>query len=122
MSCLKFEHDNENGLFERCNLIVNIKILESKKVNNMFAMFLGCDSLKKIDFWNIDTSEVTNMSFMFGSCTLLNNIDFGNIDTRKVANMSYMFYDCNALTNLVLNFNMTYITTSTSIPINLFFS
>ena len=110
ISCLNFVHDDKNGLFGHSS-IVNIKILESKKVINMSAMFDYCTSLTNIDFGNIDTSEVTNMRYMFKECSKLTNINLSNLDTSKVTDMSNMFFACSSLKDINFdNFNTSNVT------------
>ena len=70
-------------------------------------MFLECSSLKKIEFFNIDTSEVCFMEGMFDGCEELEYIDLSPFDTSNVTNMSNMFNRCHKLKEIkgINNFN-----------------
>ena len=47
----------------------------------MRGMFSGSNSIKSIDFSNIDTSKVTDMGYMFYGCSSLESIDLSYFDT-----------------------------------------
>ena len=70
-------------------------------------MFLECSSLKKIEFFNIDTSEVYYMKGMFDGCEELEYIDLSPFDTSNVTLMSNMFNRCHKLKEIkgINNFN-----------------
>ncbi|MBR2673941.1 MAG: BspA family leucine-rich repeat surface protein [Mogibacterium sp.] len=116
-----------HALFCWCKNLKDIKYptgLNTKNVKNMFAVFVGCEALEKIDvswmdtsstenmrwlfrgtknltelkgYENLDTSNCTNMEQMFRECGL-ENIDVSKYDTSKVENMALMFYGSNAKT------------------------
>ena len=65
-------------------------------VTSMSCMFEYCNNLTTIPL--IDTSKVTSMNHMFEHCDNLTTIPL--IDTSKVTDMSFMFYQCYNLTNL----------------------
>ena len=99
----KSKENKEIGLFEECEKIIKIKIIESNNVTNMSYVFSGCDKLKEINLNNINTNNVTDMSYMFYGCSALEKLDLNNINTNNVTDMSYMFYGCSALEELDLN-------------------
>lgn len=67
-------------------------------VINMASMFNWCENLKTIPL--LDTSNVTNMAGMFGFCTNLKTIP--KINTAKVVNMSDMFSQCKNIEEIPL--------------------
>ena len=69
----------------------------------MNSMFLGCDSIKSINFTNFKTSLVTDMSNMFQGCTNLKSLDLSSFDTSMVTDMSNMFSNCDSLEYLYIN-------------------
>ena len=91
------------GLFEGCKLVIQIKILGSRNIENMHNMFYGCSALKELKLSNLNTNKVTNMSNMFYGCSSLKEINLFNFNTSKVTNMSCMFYKCSSLINLDLS-------------------
>ena len=70
-------------------------------------MFLECSSLKKIEFFNIDTSEVYYMDSIFDGCESLEYIDLSPFDTSYVTKMNNMFNRCHKLKEIkgINNFN-----------------
>ena len=99
---------------QKCNKIIEIKLIEVKKISDMSYMFYGCSSLINLsDISEWDTKNVTNLSYMFSWCKSLNNIaDISNWDTSKVTNMSYMFSGCKSLQKLpdISNWNTSNVT------------
>ena len=72
----------------------------TSKVNNMFAMFNGCNKLESLDLSRFVTSKVTDMSYMFQYCSSLTSLDVSKFDTSQVTNMASMFSECSSLSNL----------------------
>ena len=70
---------------------INILNFNTSKVLNMSHLFENCNSLKTIDFPEIDTSNAIDISFMFNSCYSLTEINLNTLKTNKVRNMSYLF-------------------------------
>ena len=111
------------GMFANCKSLKEIKglsKLDTSGVSVMREMFLGCESLTKLDLRTFDTSNVTDMSYMFYNCKKLVACDFGYVDTdistdyvddkepsvfntAKVEDMSFMFSGCQTLRKLNLN-------------------
>ena len=77
--------------FNNCTSFENLPLLDTSNVKNMYAMFLGCDTVNNLDLSNFDTSQVTNMSDMFYSCDTINELDLSSFDTSQVTDMSRMF-------------------------------
>ena len=69
---------------------------------NMSWMFLGCESLLKLDLSSFDTSQVESMNGMFQQCFSLREMDLSSFDTSEVTNMMYMFSECENLRELSL--------------------
>lgn len=59
-------------MFEHCERLITIPLLNTSKVTNMSYMFDNCESLTTIPL--LDTSNVTNMSYMFSLCSKLSEI------------------------------------------------
>ena len=87
------------GLFERCDNLIDITVLEELELTNvtdLSYLFANCEALKNIQplaDWNV--SKVENMSEMFYGCKKLENITtLSKWDVSNAKNMSYMFYSC----------------------------
>ena len=78
---------------------LNVKLIETKRINNMSYMFNLCQSLLSfpdISKWN--TNNVTNMSNIFRGCeSLLSLPDISKWNINNVTNMSNMFFECKSL-------------------------
>ena len=74
----------------------NIKGLNALNMIDAFAMFQECESLKSIDI--INTHNVTSMSYMFDYCLLLQSIP--QLDTSNVTIMQYMFDHCQSIQSI----------------------
>ena len=101
------------------NQILEIKLIEIKKITNMNSMFYNCKSLLSFDFSKWDTSKVTNMSCLFYNCSSLSYLpDISVWDISKVTDISCMFYCCYSLISLpdISNWN----TSNVKYPHNLF--
>ena len=89
---------NMSNMFSNCGNLQTISLIDTSNVTAMSNMFNGCISLKTIPL--LDTSNVTNMSNMFSKCNNLQTIPL--IDTSNVTNMSNMFSNCNNLQTIPL--------------------
>ena len=90
---------------------IDLSVIDTSEVTNMFGMFAGCSSLTSLDVRNFDTSNVINMYYMFSGCIGLTSLDVSNFDTSKTTDMRWMFFRCNRLTSLDLrNFNTSKVT------------
>ena len=90
---------------------INLTYLDTRQVESMYNMFLGCSSLTTLDVSNFDTSKVENMGSMFRDCSTLTSLDVSNFDTSNVTTMGYMFGSCKKLTDLDLsNFDTSNVT------------
>ena len=101
-----------NSLIESCafmfdgltNIIeVDLRNLDTSKVDSMQNMFHDCTKLEKINFGKINTSSVTNMKSLFHNCEKLKSIDVSNFNTESVINMRAMFSHCISLVSLDLS-------------------
>ena len=79
--------------------ILEVKLIETKKITSMNSMFKGCQTMVNIDnFSEWDTSSVTDMSYMFNKCISLKNLpDISKWKTSNVVKMNGMFDDCESL-------------------------
>ena len=114
------------NLFSTLVNMVNIDLrnLDTSRVDNMSQMFNYCLDLLEIDLSNFNTSNVTDMSYMFDGFYAApdNTIDpyamslekikgLENFDTSNVTNMSGMFNSCYYLESINLsNFNTSNVT------------
>ena len=87
--------DDEDDLLE-------INLIEVKKITSMNCMFKGCKTLFSFDnFSQWDTSCVTDMSFMFNNCANLITLpDISKWNTSNVKKMYGMFESCESLLGL----------------------
>jgi len=88
--------DNLYGLFIFCDSLTDIDVssFDTSNVHNMNSMFERCSGLDSIDLSNFKTSHVSDMGSMFEDCKRLKNIDISNFDTSNVENMDKMFCGC----------------------------
>ena len=97
-SCMFFNINwSVDSQFSRLQVINNLNLLDTTRIVDMNAMFLGCQSLKNIDVSKWNTSNVINMNAMFLNCYSLETIDISNWNIGKVTDMSYMFGSCTSL-------------------------
>ena len=82
--------------------IIEIKLIETKKITCMNSMFRGCKTLVNLDnFSEWDTSYVTDMSYMFNKCLSLKSLpDLSKWNTSNVIKMNGMFDACESLLSL----------------------
>ena len=91
---------NLNKFFEDCSNIISldVSLLDTSNVTNMYRMFHNCNQLKVIKGLNkFNTSKVLTMKAMFQLCTKLEYLDLSNFDTSNVTEMGGMFNGCNKL-------------------------
>ena len=81
------------GMFDHCNQLTTIPLIDTSNVTNMSKMFNSCSNLTTIP--QLNTSKVTDMSSMFNGCSSLNTKPL--IDTSNVTNMKAMFANCSNL-------------------------
>ncbi|PLA81400.1 hypothetical protein CYR81_04050, partial [Enterococcus faecalis] len=91
--------------------LTTIKGLENWDTSNietMYAMFVGCSSLKSLDVSRFNTENVENLSEMFNGCSSLKSLDVSRFNTKKVKLTSMMFEGCSSLESLdVSNFDLS---------------
>lgn len=75
---------------------VDCSKLNTSRVTNMEAMFMGCTSLVKINMANIDTSKVIHMQYMFAGIGMGSKpgsyLKMDNWNTNNVLDFGFMFY------------------------------
>ena len=106
---------NMRYMFNRCNILKEIKginKIKTNKVTDMEGMFQSCRELEYLDLSNFDSSNVTKMGFMFNKCSKLKEIKgINKIKTNKVTDMEGMFQLCSELEYLDLsNFDSSNVT------------
>lgn len=86
---------NMECMFQNCNKLTTIPLIDTSKVTNMKNMFTtsGLTTMPQLD-----TSNVTSMYFMFYNCNKLTTIP--TLDTSNVTEMYGMFANCNRLTSI----------------------
>ena len=79
--------------------ILEIKLIEIKKITNMCQMFNDCKYLYEIpDFPEWNMKNITDISNLFFNCSSLENLpDISKWNTENITNMGYMFYGCKSL-------------------------
>ena len=87
---------NMNNMFDYCQYLINIPLLNTSKVTHMNNMFNNCFALTTIP--KLDTSKVTHMQYMFYNCKSLNVVP--KLDVSNVTTMVYMFYNCKNLAEI----------------------
>jgi len=89
-------------MFKRTSLEeYDLSAFDTRNVEEMCAMFFGCNDAKYINVSSFDTSKVRDMSSMFDGCTDLSAVELGDgWDTGNVSDFAYMFANCTALTEL----------------------
>ncbi len=92
-------------MFRGCSSLISLDLsnFDANNVKGMYMVFNGCSKLTSINFGNkFDTSNVTTMYYMFDGCKSLTSLDLSKFDTSSVIGMGYMFYGCSSLSNLYL--------------------
>ena len=84
------------SMFNDCQNIKTIPLINTSNVTNMGNMFYYCKNLQTIP--PLNTSNVTNMQHMFYACYKLQAIP--QFDTKNVTDMSSMFESCGSLVSL----------------------
>ena len=84
-------------MFESCNNIQTIRLIDTSNATNMSNMFYFCHNLKTIPLLN--TSNVVNMHYMFNDCSNLQTIP--QLNTSNVTDMNGMFFDFSGIKTLV---------------------
>ena len=103
--------DSTKGKFKSpfadiCKDVEVIKVQNCTLKGSAKAMFANLESLKSVEFSNVNTSGVTDMIEMFSGCRKLSSVDVSKFDTSNVTNMKGMFYYCSSLSSLdVSKFN-----------------
>ena len=104
---------NMSSVFLGCDSLIKLDLqnFSTSKVETMFQMFMGCESLEELSLNSFDTSNVTNMAFMFAGCSNLVEVNLSKFDTANVSTTIQMFDGCTNLKRLDLtNFNTSKIT------------
>ena len=95
-----FDDDNGILMFEGTKFeYIDISDWNVSNVENMGAMFQGCEQLKSIgDISNWNVSNVEDMGYMFFGCEQLKSVgDISDWDVSKVKRTNFMFYSCRQL-------------------------
>ena len=98
-------------MFGKCDNLVSVKFsknFDTKKVTNIYNMFVADYMLTSIDMSSFDTSNINDMTDTFYSCKSLTSLDLSNFNTSNVRRMEGMFDYCENLKYIDLSsFNMT---------------
>ena len=87
---------NMESMFNNCQNIKTIPLIDTTNVISMLNMLGGCQNLQTIPLLN--TSNVENMQEMFQVCSNLQTIP--SLDTSKVTKMYNMFHQCSSLVSI----------------------
>ena len=79
---------------------IDFNEVDTKNVETMDSMFRGCRALSEVDLSCFDTSKVTTFANMFNGDYSLKNLDLSSFNTSKVTNMSHMFEYCKNMSNI----------------------
>lgn len=106
-------------MFEQCASLENVQFnweVNTTKLTDIQGMLYRCETLKSVNFGNMDTSKVTNFKDLFNRCYLLNS--FTTFSTASATDISGMFSGCSSLIDLDLSFMDTSEVTTFSLFIN----
>ena len=87
---------NMESMFNNCQNIKTIPLIDTTNVISMLNMLGGCQNLQTMPLLN--TSNVENMQEMFQVCSNLQTIP--SLDTSKVTKMYNMFHQCSSLVSI----------------------
>ena len=87
-------------MFNRCQNLITIPLLNTSNVTDMHYMFNNCLKLTTIPL--INTSSATDMGYMFSNCNNLTSVP--PLDTHNVRDMSFMFQRCYLLTKVDITY------------------
>lgn len=82
---------------------LDLKGVNTSKVENMSYMFSNCNSLVELDVSSIDTSSATSFESMFRQCQSLKTLDVSHFDVSRVTTINDMFRGCSSLESLNLS-------------------
>lgn len=89
---------NMSSIFNNCQMLQSIPLLNTSNVKDMYHTFVGCSRLQTIPL--LDTHNVTDMGYLFQYCSSLQSIP--PLITSNVKNMSNMFGSCSSLQSIPL--------------------
>ena len=93
-------------LFGNCKSLKSVIFptnMSAAPLEQMWAVFNGCEKLTALDLSGWNTSKVTQMSHVFGGCKALTSLNVSGWDVRNVKDMDYIFSGCSSLTSLDLS-------------------
>lgn len=82
---------------------IDISNWDTSNVEDMYAMFIGCDTLIEIKLADLCVNNVENMSNMFAGCKSLETINLSKWNVGACQNFENMFTNCKKLKNLNIN-------------------
>ena len=85
--------DMENMFFTVGSYRLNLSNFDTRKVENMSRMFLGCSELKELNLSSFHTERVSDMTAMFGHCNDVKELDICGFDMSRIeSNLSFNEY------------------------------
>ena len=93
-------------LFGNCKSLESVIFpanMSAAPLEQMSAVFNGCEKLTALDLSGWNTSKVTQMSNVFGGCKALTSLNVYGWNVSNVKNMDYIFSGCSSLTSLDLS-------------------
>lgn len=94
-----------NGMFMLCTELrkIDISNFDTSNTQDMTNMFYGCNKIEKLEINNFNTEKVIDIYGMFNGCEKLKELDINGFDTSNVTNMSSMFFGCKSIKELDLS-------------------
>ena len=93
-------------LFGNCKSLESVTFpanMSAAPLEQMWAVFNGCENLTALDLSGWNTSKVKEMRNVFGGCKALTSLNVSGWDVSNVKAMDYIFSGCSSLTSLDLS-------------------
>lgn len=95
---------NAYMMFYRCEAeSISIANFSCADDGNLYGMFNGCSSMKKLTLKNFDASKAGSLEYFLCGCRALEHLDLSEFYTDNVKNMSSMFMNCSSLKHIDLS-------------------
>ena len=97
---------NIRQLFGNCKSLKSVIFpanMSAAPLEQMSAVFYGCENLTALDLSGWNTSKVKEMRNVFGGCKALTSLNVSGWDVSNVKAMDYIFSGCSSLTSLDLS-------------------
>lgn len=88
---------NMEGVFEGCSALESVCLDGMTIVGNIDYIFIGCGSLKSVDFSKAKCTTYTHMYRTFENCTALERVNFRGFYATKIQQFQGTFGGCTGL-------------------------